>query len=143
VSETPSLSGSRQGDNEPGDIFFGPAPGPGDSEGGDVYPPVGMDARAFEFGDLAGRLEPGGYEVVYETDRLQVGVYLLVAPEPDTQTPHEWDELYFVLEGSGTLAVEDEQFSLREGSAAFVAARAHHHFHDYERIVLLVVFDKT
>jgi mannose-6-phosphate isomerase-like protein (cupin superfamily) len=96
----------------------------------------------FDFGDVAKRLGPGGYEVVYETDRLQVGVYLLAAPEPDMQQPHEWDELYFVLEGSGTLDVEGEKDRLDEGAAAFVAARAAHRFEDYERIVLLVVFDK-
>lgn len=96
----------------------------------------------FDFGAVAERLGPGGYEVVYETDRLQVGVYLLETPEPDRQQPHEWDELYFVLEGSGTLDVEGEKHPLGEGAAAFVAARAAHRFEDYERIVLLVVFDK-
>ena len=97
----------------------------------------------FDFGDIAERLGPGGYEVVYETDRLQVGIYVLAEPEPDSQQPHEWDELYFVLEGSGTLDVEGEKHPLGEGAAAFVAARAAHRFEDYERIVLLVVFDKT
>jgi mannose-6-phosphate isomerase-like protein (cupin superfamily) len=96
----------------------------------------------FQYGDIAARLEPGGYEVVYETERLQVGVYLLAAPDPDTQAPHEWDELYFVLEGSGTLLVEGERLDLETGSAAFVPAQAEHRFEDYERIVLLVVFDK-
>jgi mannose-6-phosphate isomerase-like protein (cupin superfamily) len=96
----------------------------------------------FDFGDVAERLGPGGYEVVYETDRMQVGVYVLAAPEADTQQPHEWDELYFVLEGRGTLDVEGEKHPLEEGGAAFVAARAAHRFEDYERIVLLVVFDK-
>jgi len=96
----------------------------------------------FDFGDVAERLGPGGYEVVYETDRLQVGVYVLAAPEPDTQQPHEWDELYFVLEGRGMLDVEGEKHPLEQGAAAFVAARAAHRFEDYERIVLLVVFDK-
>jgi mannose-6-phosphate isomerase-like protein (cupin superfamily) len=96
----------------------------------------------FEYGEVAARLGPGGYEIVYETDRLQVGVYLLAAPEPDTQSPHEWDELYFVLEGSGTLVVEGERLELETGSAAFVPAQAEHRFEDYERIVLLVVFDK-
>jgi mannose-6-phosphate isomerase-like protein (cupin superfamily) len=96
----------------------------------------------FGFGDVAARLGPGGYEVVYETDRVQVGVYVLAAPEPDTQEPHEWDEFYFVLEGSGTLDVEGEKHPLGEGAAAFVAARAAHRFEDYRRIVLLVVFDK-
>jgi mannose-6-phosphate isomerase-like protein (cupin superfamily) len=96
----------------------------------------------FDFGEVAERLGGGGYELVYETDRLQVGVYVLAAPEPDTQQPHEWDELYFVLEGSGTLEVEGEKHPLEEGVAAFVAAHAAHRFEDYGRIVLLVVFDK-
>ena len=80
--------------------------------------------------------------MVYETARLQVGIYVLEAPELDTQQPHEWDELYFVLDGSGTLDVEGEKHPLGQGAAAFVAAKAAHRFEDYERIVLLVVFDK-
>jgi len=103
---------------------------------------TGGPFSSFDFGDAAERLGPGGYEVVYETHRLQVGVYVLAAPEPDAQEPHEWDELYFVLEGRGTLDVEGEKHLLEEGAAAFVAARAAHRFEDYERIVLLVVFDK-
>jgi mannose-6-phosphate isomerase-like protein (cupin superfamily) len=126
-------------------IFFEPTPGPGDSEGGEIYAPEGASGGrtlGFTFGDVADRLEPGGYEVVYETDRLQVGIYVLAAPEPDRQEPHEWDELYFVLEGSATLAVETDELRLDQGGAAFVSARAEHRFHGYERIVLLVVFDK-
>jgi mannose-6-phosphate isomerase-like protein (cupin superfamily) len=103
---------------------------------------TGTPFAGFDFGGIADRLGPGGYEVVYETDRLQVGVYVLEAPEPDMQQPHEWDELYFVLEGTGTLDVEGEKHPLGEGAAAFVAAKAAHRFEDYERIVLLVVFDK-
>jgi len=40
-----------------------------------------------------------GYEVVYESEAVELGVYVLVAPEPDDQEPHEWDEIYVVLEG--------------------------------------------
>lgn len=103
---------------------------------------TGSPFAGFDFGRIAERLGPGGYEVVYETARLQVGIYVLEAPEPDTQQPHEWDELYFVLAGSGTLDVEGEKHPLGQGAAAFVAAKEAHRFEDYERIVLLVVFDK-
>lgn len=126
-------------------LFFTATPGPGDSDGGDLFPPEGMSgvrSGVFQFGRVAERLDPGGYEIVYETDRMQVGVYFLAAPEPDRQEPHEWDELYFVLEGRGTLVVEDEQLALGEGTAAFVPAGADHRFEGYERLVLLVVFDK-
>jgi mannose-6-phosphate isomerase-like protein (cupin superfamily) len=85
----------------------------------------------------------GGYEVVHDSPGLEVGVYVLVAPEPDRQEPHEWDELYVVWEGTGTLTIEDEEVSLEQGHAAFVSARAEHRFSEYEQLSLLVVFDKT
>ena len=52
--------------------------------------------RAFGVGDAKQRLEAvgGGYEVVHESSGLEVGVYVLVAPEPDRQQPHEDDEVY-------------------------------------------------
>jgi mannose-6-phosphate isomerase-like protein (cupin superfamily) len=85
----------------------------------------------------------GGYEVVHESDGLQVGVYVLVAPEPDRQQPHEWDELYIVLEGRGTLEVEGKGIDLAEGGAAYVKAGAEHRFVGYEGLSLLVIFDKS
>ena len=39
-----------------------------------------------------------GYEIVHTSPGLEVGVYVLVAPEPDRQQ-HEDDEVYIVLEG--------------------------------------------
>ena len=89
------------------------------------------------------RLEDsGGYEVVHTSPGLEVGVYVLVAPEPDRQQPHEDDEVYIVLEGSGTLQVEDEEIDLAEGQAMFVAAHAEHRFTAYERLSLLVIFTR-
>jgi mannose-6-phosphate isomerase-like protein (cupin superfamily) len=82
----------------------------------------------------------GGYEVVHESEGLELGVYVLVAPEPDRQQPHEEDELYVVLEGRGTLDVAGERVDLVEGQAAFVAAQVEHRFVGYENLALLVVF---
>lgn len=90
------------------------------------------------------RLEEGsgGYEIVHESPGLEVGVYALVAPEPDRQQPHEDDEVYIVLEGTGALQVEDEEIDLAEGQAMFVAAHAEHRFTAYERLSLLVIFTR-
>ena len=77
----------------------------------------------------------GGYDVVHESPGLEVGVYVLVAPEPDGQQPHADDELYVVLEGSGTLEVEGTATDLREGHALFVAAGAEHRFTGYEGLL--------
>src|SRR5437868_14290667 len=82
----------------------------------------------------------GGYEIVHETPGLELGVYVLVAPEPDRQQPHAEDEVYVVLEGTGVLEVEGTQHSLSEGHSIFVPAGAEHRFSAYEQLAVLVVF---
>ncbi|HEX7625747.1 MAG TPA: cupin domain-containing protein [Gaiellaceae bacterium] len=84
----------------------------------------------------------GGYEIVHETPGMELGVYVLVAPEPDRQQPHDDDEVYVVLEGRGTLEVEGELLDLEVGHGAFVAAGVDHRFVGYEQLVVLVIFDK-
>jgi mannose-6-phosphate isomerase-like protein (cupin superfamily) len=84
----------------------------------------------------------GGYEVVHESPGVELGVYVLVAPEPDRQQAHEDDEVYIVLEGSGVLDVEGEQVPVKEGTAVFVEAGAHHRFSAYEHLSVLVVFER-
>jgi mannose-6-phosphate isomerase-like protein (cupin superfamily) len=82
----------------------------------------------------------GGYEVVHRSPGLEVGVYVLVAPEPDRQQAHADDELYVVLEGRGTLTIEGEEVPVEQGKAAFVPAGADHRFTGYEGLSVLVIF---
>ena len=98
---------------------------------------------AFEVAAVKERLREagGGYEIVNESAGLEVGVYVLVAPEPDRQQPHEDDELYIVLEGTGVLEIKGEPVPVREGSAVFVGAHAEHRFTAYEHLCLLVIFE--
>ena len=82
----------------------------------------------------------GGYEVVHSSPGLEVGVYVLVAPEPDHQSAHSDDELYVVLEGRGVLTIEGKSMPVEEGIAAFVPAGADHRFTGYEGLSVLVIF---
>lgn len=84
----------------------------------------------------------GGYEIVHQSVGLEVGVYVLVAPEPDRQQPHEDDEVYVVLEGNGVLQVEGEEVPVSEGTAVFVEAGADHRFSAYEHLSVLVIFER-
>lgn len=99
--------------------------------------------HSFEIAAVKQRLAEagGGYEVVHESAGLELGVYVLVAPEPDRQQPHEDDELYVVLEGTGVLQVEGEDVPVREGTAVFVEAGADHRFTAYEHLSVLVIFE--
>jgi len=98
--------------------------------------------RALEVEEVRQRLAAanGGYEVVHRSPGLEIGVYVLVAPEPDQQQPHEDDEVYVVLEGRGVLTIEGESVPVQEGQAAFVPAGADHRFAGYEGLSVLVVF---
>ena len=85
----------------------------------------------------------GGYEIVHTSPGLELGVYVLVAPEPDRQQPHEDDEVYVVLDGTGVLEIEGETVELKQGQAAFVPAGADHRFVAYEQLSVLVIFAKA
>ena len=100
--------------------------------------------HAFEIAAVRERLAGagGGYEIVHESAGLELGVYVLVAPEADRQQPHADDEIYVVLEGTGVLQVEGEGIPVREGSAVFVEAGAEHHFTAYEHLSVLVIFER-
>ena len=100
--------------------------------------------HSFEIEAVKDRLREsnGGYEIVHESPGLEVGVYVLVAPEPDRQQPHEDDELYVVLEGRGVLDVEGQAVPVKEGTAIFVEAGADHRFSAYEHLSVLVLFER-
>jgi mannose-6-phosphate isomerase-like protein (cupin superfamily) len=100
-------------------------------------------AHAFDIAGAKRRLaEKGGYEIVHSSPGLEIGVYVLVAPEPDHQQPHADDEVYVVLEGQGALEIEGELVELHEGEATFVPAGARHGFVGYEQLSVLVIFEK-
>lgn len=102
-------------------------------------------AHAFEIREARKALADGsgGYEIVHRSPGMEIGVYVLVAPEADTQQPHADDEVYVVLEGRGTLEVEDQSFPVSEGDALFVEAGAEHRFTGYESLSVLVFFTRS
>jgi mannose-6-phosphate isomerase-like protein (cupin superfamily) len=105
---------------------------------------MSVPSHAFAIEGVRRRLEAGngGYEIVHTSPGLELGVYVLVAPEPDRQQPHEDDEVYVVLEGRGTLEIEGNEFPAAPGTALFVPAGADHRFTGYEGLSVLVIFAK-
>jgi mannose-6-phosphate isomerase-like protein (cupin superfamily) len=72
---------------------------------------------------------------------ISVGLYVLEPGEPDRQSPHTEDEIYYVVEGRGQITVGAEVRPVVPGSVIYVATEVPHHFHDIsERLSLLVVF---
>ena len=66
----------------------------------------------------------------------------LYAPEGhDTQTPHEQDELYFVVSGCGEFVLGAERLQFESGSVLFVPAGMVHRFENFTAgLITWVVF---
>lgn len=98
---------------------------------------------SFGVAETAARLSErgGGYEVVHTSPGLEIGVYVLIAPEPDQQAPHSFDEVYVVLDGEGEVEIDGQRRLITRGEGVFVAAGVDHRFHAYEELSLLVVFN--
>lgn len=68
---------------------------------------------------------------VCDVEAFRNGTMSLIyfAPEgKDYQTPHDQDELYIVIQGSGAIEIEGVAYPFEQGSAKFVAAGQHHRF---------------
>lgn len=78
-----------------------------------------------------------------DNDQLSSGIYVLKAGTEDGQQPHEWDEIYYVLEGIGKIQILQNSYEVVPGSIIFVPAHASHKFFDFpEDLKLLVFFSK-
>lgn len=74
---------------------------------------------------------------------LFAGLYEIPAGGEDRQSPHDADEVYYVLAGSATAVVESEQIPVSEGSVLFVAKDKEHRFVDITEDLSLLVFFAT
>ncbi len=69
------------------------------------------------------------YAEVISRGSMSAGLY---APhETDEQTPHDQDELYVVVNGSGFLAIGEERRPFGPGDLLFVGAGTEHRFEDF------------
>ncbi len=72
---------------------------------------------------------------------MSCGLYRLRAGEHDPQSPHDRDEVYYVIEGRATLAMTNEELAASPGATLFVPAGAEHRFVNItEDLLLLVMF---
>ena len=63
------------------------------------------------------------------------------AGETDLQTPHNEDELYYVVAGRAMIRVADEERKVGPGTLIFVPSRVSHRFHNVDAdLVVLGLF---
>jgi mannose-6-phosphate isomerase-like protein (cupin superfamily) len=80
------------------------------------------------------------YEEFLRRASLSAGLYRLPAGAADGQSPHEEDELYYVVAGEAVLDASGRKTKVTPGSLAFVAKRVPHRFVDITADLELLVF---
>lgn len=91
---------------------------------------------------LRGQAESGRpYLEFLRKASMSLGLYVLPAGALDGQSPHEEDEAYVVIAGSGRFTAAEETREVVAGDVLFVAAGVQYHFHDIaEELRLIVLF---
>ena len=88
--------------------------------------------------------DDGTYGVLLERGATEVGFY--VPRGEDLQQPHDRDEVYVVLSGSGRFLQSGEERDFETGEAIFVPAGAEHRFtefsHDFSAWVVFFEAEK-
>ena len=98
--------------------------------------------KAFELATELEALEESNapYREFLRVPSLSCGVYRLPAGAPDLQSPHDEDEVYFVVSGRGRLRVDGVEKSVGRGSICYVGATTEHSFFEIEEDMTLLVF---
>ena len=100
------------------------------------------DWKVFELDDLLAKkreIAPPYYEFL-RVPSLSCGIYTLAAGSKDLQSPHDEDEVYYVIRGKARLRVGDEEQTVRPGSILYVRATSDHSFFEIEEDMTLLVF---
>jgi mannose-6-phosphate isomerase-like protein (cupin superfamily) len=100
-------------------------------------------AQFFNIADAEKRREQSAkrYLEFLRVPAMSAGIYVLPAGGTDTQSPHQEDELYYVVRGRARMRAGSEDQAVSEGSAIFVAAGVEHRFYEItEELTLLVFF---
>ena len=73
-------------------------------------------------------------------DSLAAGILVLKPGEEDIQTPHDSDEVYYVLSGNGYLKIKDKDYKVSKDKLFFVAKDVEHFFHGNTKELKVLYF---
>jgi len=71
---------------------------------------------------------------------LAAGVLVLNPGEEDTQTPHESDEIYYILSGDGYLKINSKDYPVSKDRMFFVGKNVEHYFHGNTKELKVLYF---
>ncbi len=104
-----------------------------------------MSDASWQVFDVAAiRSELSGRSVEYKeflrVPTLSCGIYQLPAGSEDMQSPHDEDEVYYVVAGKARMMLGDEMQDVTPGTVLYIKATESHSFFEIEEDMTLLVF---
>ncbi len=98
--------------------------------------------QVFDIAELRSKLTnaPVEYREFLRVPALSCGLYKLAAGSKDMQSPHDEDEIYYVLEGRAKMQLGDKEHIVEAGSLLYVGSTEAHSFFEIEQDMTLLVF---
>ena len=98
--------------------------------------------HAFPLNDLLAARSASGklYHEFLRVPTMSAGIYGLAAGALDVQSPHDQDEIYYVIAGRAHFRAADEDRPIQPGETLYVAAHVPHKFHTITEDLTLLVF---
>lgn len=80
------------------------------------------------------------YREFLNVDALSCGLYHLDAGSKDMQSPHDEDEVYYVISRRAQLSIGEKVREVSAGSLLYISATEEHTFFEIEEDMTLLVF---
>jgi quercetin dioxygenase-like cupin family protein len=98
--------------------------------------------RFFKIADTEMQRKQSGkrYREFLRVSAMSAGVYVLPAGAVDPQSPHNEDEMYYIVRGRARMRAGSEDQEVGEGSIIFVAAGVEHGFCEIAEELMVLVF---
>ena len=101
-----------------------------------------QDWQVFQLSELMEEIDRNAvnFRELLQTPSMSCAIYHLPAGSKDMQTPHDEDELYFVVEGRGRLRVNGAEHPIVKNTMMYVRASCDHAFFDIEEDLTVLAF---
>jgi mannose-6-phosphate isomerase-like protein (cupin superfamily) len=73
-------------------------------------------------------------------ENLAAGIIRLEPGQEDAQTPHESDEVYYIVNGNGFLNIAGKDYAVSEGMSYYVGKDIEHRFHGNTKELVVLYF---
>src|SRR5215831_12998353 len=97
-----------------------------------MAPSKSKRSKIFELREILSNMEIRNsyFDTFLSSNSVAIGVIRLKPGEIDDQEPHQSDEVYYVIAGSGLINIEGKDYVVKEGTFILVPAKAAHRFHE-------------